>query len=77
MNTLKEQCDQGLNCLHMPFCQKLLCAKFLVKFFFMQLFQKILSEMAKYVDPDQTAPSGAVCSGFSLFAYAILSKTLV
>ena len=24
--------------------------------------------MAKSVDPDQTAPIGAVCSGFTLFA---------
>ena len=29
-------------------------------FFFMQLFLKILSAMANSVDPDQTAPSGAV-----------------
>ena len=33
--------------------------------------------MANYVDPDQTAPSGAVWSGSTLFAYAILSETLV
>ena len=36
---------------------------------FMQLFLKILSGMANSVDPDQTAPS--------LFAYVILSDTLV
>ena len=29
------------------------------------------------VDPDQTAPSGAVWSGYALFAYAILSNTFV
>ena len=29
-------------------------------FFFMQLFLKILSGMANSVDPDQTAPEGAV-----------------
>ena len=29
---------------------------------FMQLFLKILSGMAYSIDPDQTAPSGAVCS---------------
>ena len=29
------------------------------------------------VDPDQTAPEGAVLSGHALFAYAILSETLV
>ena len=33
--------------------------------------------MANSVDPDQTAPSGAVWSGSKLFAYAILSDTLV
>ena len=33
--------------------------------------------MANNVDPDQTAPSGAVWSGSALFAYAIMSKTLV
>ena len=40
--------------------------------FFMQLFLKILSEKANSVDPDQTAPSGAVWSGSALFAFAIL-----
>ena len=43
----------------------------------MQLFLKILSGMANGVDPDQTAPSGAVWSVSTLFAYAILSTTLV
>ena len=33
--------------------------------------------MANSADPDQTAPSGAVWSESTLFAYAILSKTLV
>ena len=33
--------------------------------------------MANSVDPDQTAPSRAVWSGSVLFAYAILSETLV
>ena len=33
--------------------------------------------MANSVDPDQTAPLGAVWSGSALFAYAILSETLV
>ena len=46
-------------------------------FFFMQLFLKILTGMANSIDPDQTAPSGAVCAGSALFAYAILSFTLV
>ena len=36
-----------------------------------------LSGMANSVDPDQTAPSGAVWSGSALFAYVILSETLV
>ena len=31
--------------------------------------------MANSVDPDQTAPSGAVWSGSALFAYVILSET--
>ena len=43
----------------------------------MQLFLKILSGMANGVDPDQTAPSGAVWSQSAQFAYAILSETLV
>ena len=33
--------------------------------------------MANSVDPDQTAPEGAVWSGSALFAYVILSETLV
>ena len=33
--------------------------------------------MANSVDLDQTAPSGAVWSESALFAYAILSETLV
>ena len=33
--------------------------------------------MAHSVDPDQTAPSGAVWSGSALSAYVILSETLV
>ena len=32
--------------------------------------------MADSVDPDQTAPLGAVWSGFTLFAQACLSKNL-
>ena len=43
----------------------------------MQFFLKILGGMANSVDPDQTAPSGAVWSGFTLFAYAILSEFLM
>ena len=42
----------------------------------MQLFPKLLSGMANCVDPDQTAP-GAVLSGSTLFAYAILSETFL
>ena len=37
----------------------------------------MLSGMANGVDPDQTAPEGAVWSGYALFAYVILSATLV
>ena len=33
--------------------------------------------MANSVDPYQTAPSGAVCSGSTLFAYVILSDVSV
>ena len=33
--------------------------------------------MANSADPDQTAPSGAVWSGFALFAYAILPYIFV
>ena len=43
----------------------------------MQSFLKILGWMANSADPDQTAPEGAVWSGSALFAYAILSYTLV
>ena len=43
----------------------------------MHLFLKILSGMTNSVDPDQTAPSGAVWSGSALFAFVILSETLV
>ena len=32
--------------------------------------------MANSVDPDQTAPTGAVCSGFTLFA-SILNLSLM
>ena len=35
------------------------------------------SGMTNSEDPDQTAPSGAVWSGSALFAYGILSETLV
>ena len=43
----------------------------------MPLLLKILCGMANSVDPDQTAPSGAVLFGSGLFAYDILSDTLV
>ena len=43
----------------------------------MQLFLNILSEKANSVDPDQTAPLGANWSGSALFAYVILSDSLV
>ena len=43
----------------------------------MHLFLKILRAMANSVDPDQTAPERAVWSGSALFAYVILSETLV
>ena len=40
----------------------------------LHLFLVILCGMANSVDPDQTAPSGAVWSGSTLFAYAIFSE---
>ena len=42
----------------------------------MQQFLKLLSWMANSIDPDQTAPSGAVWSGSALLASVILSDTL-
>ena len=33
--------------------------------------------MANSVDPDQTAPIGAVCSGSTLFAYNILNSSVI
>ena len=32
--------------------------------------------MANSVDPDQTAPIGAVCSGSTLFAYILISLVM-
>ena len=43
----------------------------------MQLFLKILSGIANSVNSDQTAPSGAAWSETALFAYVILSDSLV
>ena len=37
---------------------------------------KDADRMANSVDPDQTAPGGAVWSGFTLFAQAYLSENL-
>ena len=51
-----------------PFCLNLL---------FMLVLLKVLSEKANSVDPDQSAPSGALWSGSALFAYAILFAALV
>ena len=45
-------------------------------FFFMQLFLKILSGMTNSVDPDHTAPSGAVWSGSTLFLHMPFCQTL-
>ena len=41
----------------------------------MQLFLEIFSGVANTVDPNQTATSGVIWSGFAVFAYAILSDT--
>ena len=43
----------------------------------MQFFLKILSGLANSVDPDQTAPEGAICSGSTVFGYAVLSETVL
>ena len=43
----------------------------------MQMFLKTFSEIANSVDPDQTAPSGAVWSGSALFAYVSWLANLV
>ena len=47
----------------------------------MWLYHRVLSQnetdgMANSVDPDQTAPPGAVWSGSALFAQAYLSENL-
>ena len=57
-------------------------SKYFIPYFFglncaFYFFLKIFSGMANSVDPDQIAPEGAVWSGSALFAYAILSETLV
>ena len=62
-------CPKILNTLFYTFLVQILL--------FMQLFPKISSGIPNNVDPDQTAPEGAVWSGSTLFAYAILSDTLV
>ena len=43
----------------------------------MQLYLKRFSGLENSVDPDQTAPEGAVWSGSALFTYATLSETFV
>ena len=63
-----------VNCLKIPTLCTLLC---LHKFCFYAIISKILSGMANSVDPDQTAPLGAVWSGSALFTLAILLGTLV
>ena len=53
----------------------------ILKICIMWLFHRVVSPkdadwMANSVDPDQTAPRGAVWSGSTLFAYAYLSENL-
>ena len=43
----------------------------------MKLSIKIFCWMANNIDPDQTGPSEAVWSGSAVFAYAIMSATVV
>ena len=58
--------------------QTLYSTLFLTKILlFMHLCLKIFSGIANSVDPDQTAPEGALWSGFTLFAYVILSEALM
>ena len=40
------------------------------------MYPKVEDGMTNNVDPDQTAPLGAVWSGFALFAQAYLSENL-
>ena len=55
--------------LETPIATKVVC--------FSRLLKCLRSLYGKRVDPDQTAPIGAVCSGSTLFASILLSVMLV
>ena len=54
--------------LNVPFPSKVVC--------FSSLLKCLRSSMANSVDPDQTTPIGAVCSGSNLFA-SILNSSVI
>ena len=65
------KCPKISNTLFLPFLA------YFFFFLFLHLFLLIHSGKASIVDPDQTAPSGAVWSRSALFAHAILLGTVV
>ena len=67
-SVINSNCSKSLNTLFHTFLDKILL--------FMQLFLKILNGMANTVDPNQTAPSGAIFSGSTLHMQ-FLSETVV
>ena len=48
---------------------------YVVCWIFLQTFQIYFCIQANSVDPDQTAPKGAVWSGYTLFAKMTISQT--
>ena len=44
---------------------------------FSRLLKSLRSLYGKSVDPDQTAPIGAVCSGFTLFASIVILSLML
>ena len=55
--------------LHAPIATKVVC--------FSCLLNRLGASMASSVDPDQTAPIGAVCSGSTLFASKLNSSVML
>ena len=55
----------GTSTLNAPIATKVVC------------FSRLLKSMANSVDPDQTAPIGAVCSGSMLFASILISSVML
>ena len=54
--------------LNAPIATKVVC--------FSRLLKCLRSLYGKSVDPDQTAPIGAVCSGYTLFASILTSSVM-